>query len=74
MRQIISIKHNDDIKWEVGVNCRSIVSTSANGEMAMIGMYEVELNDGTFMEYRATDCIVRFKKIADEPKGEELHF
>ena len=71
-REIIEIAYPTTVippeqqRYIVGNTCKAIINTSINGEMAMIGCYEVELNDGTFIEIKASEVIVRYKKIAEE--------
>ena len=33
--------------------------------MAMIDFYEIELNDGTFEEIRASEVVARYRKIEE---------
>ena len=36
--------------------------------MASIEFYEIELNDGTFEEIKASEVVVRYKKVPDDSK------
>lgn len=47
-------------KWVNGENCVSIERIVKNGEMASIGWFRIELNDGSFEEVIESVCIVRF--------------
>lgn len=47
----------------VGKSCKAIRTTSKSGEMANIEFYEIELNDGTFEEIKASEVVARYKKI-----------
>ena len=49
----------------VGKSCKSINATMKAGEMAGIEFYEIEQNDGTFVEIRGSEVIARYRKIED---------
>lgn len=51
--------------YRVGDSCKSIKEVYKFGEMAKIEFYEIELNDGTFEEIKASEVVCRFKKIKE---------
>jgi len=63
MKEITSIRPNNDMEYIVGENCKAIIITQKAGHMANIEYYEVELNDGTFVEMITSDAIARYIKI-----------
>jgi hypothetical protein len=62
MNVIKSIRPNNDIEYIVGENCKAINITTKSGHMAEIQYYEVELNDGSFVEMITSDVIARYIK------------
>lgn len=71
-KEIIEIEYpiqNSKIDYQkfiVGDSCKAIKIIVESGEMAGINFYEVELNDGTFLEIRASEVIARYRKTEDE--------
>ena len=59
----ISVIPSEQQHYIVGKTCKAIKSTTKNGEMASIDFYEIELNDGTFEEVRASEVVARYRKI-----------
>lgn len=71
----VSVIPPEQQRYIVGDNCKAIKPINKNGEMASIEFYEIEQNNGTFVEIRASETICCFKKINSKTDtGPELGF
>ena len=62
IKSVTLTRTKDNDEYIVGNNCTAIRITRKTGDMAYIEYYEIELNDGSFIEIIASDVISRYTK------------